>query len=68
MSNISVVNNLWSIYDKWTCEICEMVVENNLKEHNISDYHPNFMPELKQKHFSFYNYFLQIKKLKIIIK
>jgi hypothetical protein len=48
MSNISVVNNLSSTYDKWTCVICKMFVESNLKEQHISDYHPNYIPELKQ--------------------
>jgi hypothetical protein len=31
-----------------TCVICKMVEENNLKEQHISDYHSNFIPELKQ--------------------
>jgi hypothetical protein len=55
MSNISVVNNLSSTYDKWTCVICKMFVENNLREQHISDYHPNYIPELKQECFYFYN-------------
>ncbi len=48
MSIISKVNNLSLIYDKWACVSCKILVDNNLKEQHISNYHPKYLPELKQ--------------------
>ena len=47
-----------------TCVICKMVVENNLKEQHINDYHSNFIPELKQHLTNTFLFTITFYKLK----